>query len=269
MLALGHEPRKIDIVVPVKNELEKLRLCCKALRAYVPVRKLIIPTANTAEVSMNEINRLADIPLFDESLRGVGATRALGLSAVETEFYGSIDADVIIPSNWYRWCIKIMRQEASVGACQGYQKPIGKYGNIWYDRLIHDGGHRDQGNTLLRADLVRQVGMPVATQDEDAILSRRFFERGYDWIVNPELVSLHLQTDRELFEHWYDYGKLEPMHGLQFFRYIVWLSHSRALQARVEPWEVSWLSFLLYTTRALGSLRGMYGASTASKVQRG
>lgn len=261
--------KPIDVVVPVRNEFDKLALCCRALRASVPIHNLIIPTANASAVGVKEVSKLADIPIFDESVRGAGATRALGLNAVETEFYGSIDADVVISPKWYDWCINKI-QQPSVGACQGYQKPIGKLCDRWYESLMLRRGHCDQGNTLLRTQLVRDVGMPVEIQSEDALLRERFAQRGYAWIVNPNLVSTHIQSDLEFFSHWYSYGSLEPMDAIQFSKYIVWLVRWSLFQTKVDTLEMAYLGFLLNFTRALGSLMGdVFSKYPSSKTSPG
>ena len=196
---------KIDVVIPTIGEWS-LPYCVRSVRKHIPVNKLILVGPRNGE----RLSSLADVFVpFDE--KNVGKARAKGLEHVETKYHASVDSDVLVNSQWYRWCIETIQRE-DVGACQGYAKPVAKiYGRL--DReFIKRGGLWGKGlcglaNTLLRTSVVREVGMPQIPVHEDWALLRRIEQAGYKWISNIDLITDHLITDVDVWKHHILWGK--------------------------------------------------------------
>ncbi|UCE96489.1 MAG: glycosyltransferase family 2 protein [Candidatus Bathyarchaeota archaeon] len=143
---------------------------------------------------------------FDEP--NVGKARGIGLKHVETESYASIDSDVLISQNWYKWCRKALKPE-KVAAAQGFEKNISGIYSSLAEKWIRQGASfkgvrlpAGLGNTLLKTDVVRDVGMPVTAAFEDLELARRIRQAGYLWVCNLNLVSTHLKNDVDVWKHW-------------------------------------------------------------------
>ncbi len=253
----------VDVVVPVRSaegsEYEKLVLCCKAIRQRIPVNRLIIPTANQSEKTRRRIAELADLPVFDETAVGAGLCRNIGLREVETEYYASIDADTAVREGWYPWCINSIRQP-KVAACQGYSKPVSRL----LDRFVKIealdvGTYADLGNTLLRTAVVRKVGMPIEPMMEDHLLHDRLTRRGYQWIVNRELISDHLLNELDVLRHRYWYGRFAPQSFSMVVRYSVWLAHETVVRRhRRFGTRVSLFLMMADLATATGSFTGYY-----------
>ena len=203
---------KIDVVIPTIGEWS-LPYCVRSIRKHIPVNNLILVGPSNDE----QLPSLADIFVsFDE--KNVGKARAKGLEHVETEYYASVDSDVLVNSQWYRWCIKTIQQE-DVGACQGYAKPVAKiYGRLDKE-FIKRGGLWGKGlcglaNTLLRTSVVREVGMPLIPLHEDWELLLRIEQAGYKWISNIDLITDLLITDVDMWKHhilWSKKGGVRPV----------------------------------------------------------
>jgi len=193
---------KVDVVVPTKGEAT-LKHCIAHVRQYIPVNNLILVAPTSIA---NIVAPFADIVVsFDEA--NTGKARKKGLELVQTDVYASIDSDVLINPDWFNWCFNTI-QNPSVGACQGYAKPIAKIYGRSHERWIRTGPvcdgvplPCDLGNALLKTEIVHRIGMPSLRAKEDLELYRRMRQIGYKWITNVNLVSVHLKTDLDLLKH--------------------------------------------------------------------
>jgi glycosyltransferase involved in cell wall biosynthesis len=113
---------KVDVVIPVRNEFTKLEFCCKSALRRIPINNLIIVVSPSKDRTLQVAKKYGNIVFMDDN-QGVGHARSLGLEKVETEYYVSLDADIIIPKNWYSMCSESIRGER-VAACQGYDRPL-------------------------------------------------------------------------------------------------------------------------------------------------
>lgn len=198
---------KIDVVILTIGEW-CLPLCIKRVRKYISVNKLILVGPKSLG---QDVQSLADIFVpFDE--RNIGKKRAKGLRYVKTEYYASIDSDVLINPQWYSWCVKTIQAE-DVGACQGYARSIARIsGQIEEARerrsCLFGRGIVGLGSTLLKTRVVKQVGMPEFSVNEDWHLRLRMEQAGYRWVWNINLVSIHLKTDVDVWKQHISRGKM-------------------------------------------------------------
>jgi len=197
---------KIDVVIPTKGEW-CLPFCIRRVRKHIPVNELILVGPSTLDKKARD---LADVFVSVDE-RNVGKSRAKGLECAETEFYASIDSDVLINPKWFEWCIETI-QPKKVGACQGYAKAVAKIYGPLDETFIKRGGVWGKGlcglaNTLLRTEVVREVGMPQIPLHEDWNLLLRMENAGYKWISNLNLISDHLMTDVDFWKHHIVWGR--------------------------------------------------------------
>lgn len=222
---------KVDVVIPTRGE-PYLPSCVRHVREYVPVNNLVLVANSKAR---DVVEDLGDIVIYDDR-KNVGIARSLGLEQVQTEFYASVDSDVLLNPLWYDWCIKTIQDE-KVAACQGYAKPIAKIYRRVQENFIRQGGMYGKGfaclgNTLLRTELVRKVGMPEIPVREDWTLREKLEAAGYRWISNINLQSLHLKTDVQVWKHaiwWGEMGGVKsikpPLLYLLFLCFAGWTKY--------------------------------------------
>jgi glycosyltransferase involved in cell wall biosynthesis len=219
---------KIDVVIAVKNEASKLNICCTELLKRVPINNLIIVVGRSKDNTLETAKKYANIIVEDEN-KGIGYARSLGLEKVETDYYGSIDSDVIVSRSWYSWCIRTIKKP-KVGACEGFLWPIGtncqKVVSMWskewikdYSTQIIDSENQgcSLGNTMLRTDIVREVGMPFERWGEDNALRKKLASKDYRWVVNYDLLDTHMISDIEVLLHLLHWSKFKKRDG-NFFK---------------------------------------------------
>jgi len=253
---------KIDVVIVVKNEAFKLQMCCKELLKRVPLNNLIIIVGKSKDNTLVTAQKYANIILEDEN-KGVGYARRLGLEKVETEYYASVDSDVILSRDWFSWCINTI-QKPRVAACEGYPRPLGAH----YAELQRFGlmqGYCSLGNTMLRAHVVREVEMPLVCWGEDYALKERLESRGYNWVVNPDLVSIHLVNDMDMVRHCVNFGVSLGRHqNVSYWSLVkgtLWSFKDFAFQANNSGLNLSTYVLLLRLTRNFSILYGNFGKS--------
>lgn len=248
---------KIDAVVAVKNEAFKLQICCRELLKKVPINNLIIVVGESKDNTLEIANKYADIVVEDEN-KGIGYARSLGLEKVETEYYASIDSDVIISKDWYSWCRNTI-QKPRVAACEGYPRPLGaRYAKCQRLDLKHP--YCSLGNTMLKTHVIREVGMPLVAFGEDHVLKERLESRGYNWMVNFDLLSIHLVNDLDMLRHYIKFGVSLGRHqNISYWnlaKSIHWSVKDFAIEANNFGLNLSTYVLLL---RLIGKFSILYG----------
>lgn len=191
---------KIDVVIPTKGEWT-LKYALDAVRKNVDVNRIILVITKDFEGEAKKLDAVYTV--FDE--KNVGKARNEGLKLVETDTFASIDSDVLVTKEWFNWCMKTI-QKRNVGACQGYTKTFGKYYANLQMKYIRRGGKYGKGlcclgNTMLKTNVVREVGMPQIPVEEDWQLRLRTERAGYKWISNLNIVCPHLKNDLDVWKH--------------------------------------------------------------------
>jgi len=198
-------PEKYDVVIVTRGEWT-LPYAIRAARRIIPINNLIL-VANSD--FLDKAKELGDICIsFDEP--NVGKARAEGLKHVETPVYISVDSDVQVTPEWFRWCSKIIKKPY-VAACQGWERTMGKYDPIVKEKIIRKRKSRfcGLGNTFLKTDIIREAGMPTIGADEDVILRDRIEALGYKWVSNVDVVCHHLKNDVDLWKSYAHFARLE------------------------------------------------------------
>ena len=89
------------------------------------MENLIIVVGKSKDSTGELAEKYGDIVVQDHG-EGIGEARQVGLKNVRTSFFAFVDADVIVTSEWGRWCSETI-EHPKVGACEGVAVPIGKY----------------------------------------------------------------------------------------------------------------------------------------------
>jgi len=198
----------VDVVIPTKGEWT-LPYCVDALKKNVNLNRLIFVAPQS---SLNRIKGYADqVIVFND--KNVGKARAIGLEQVETPYYASIDSDVLVTKEWFDWCIKTIQSHNDIAACQGYARNIsGTYRKLQRTYILHGGKYGEGfcclGNTMLKTDVIRKVGMPTIRVEEDWQLRLKLEARGYKWVSNLNIVCPHLRNDVDMWKHAVWWGKM-------------------------------------------------------------
>ena len=191
---------RFDVVIAAKDMASTLGTCCKALKEIGYLENLIIVVGKSKDSTEELAEKYGDIVVQDHG-EGIGEARQVGLKNVRTSFFAFVDADVIVTSEWGRWCSETI-EHPKVGACEGVAVPIGKYSAMTVEESkVKKGEYCTLGSTMLKTDVVKKVGMPKMVMSEDWELRRRIWAAGYKWIVNPNIKYPHLVTDWQGLKH--------------------------------------------------------------------
>jgi len=189
---------KVDVVIPSIGE-PSLFPCLKSVRQNINVNSIILIVPSYFK---RQADLIADKVITLEE-KNIGLARHKGLEAVETDYYASIDSDVLVNRKWFEWCIKTI-VISDVGACQGYARSIAKNFSSIQDESLKKSGGKDLtclGNTMLKTEVVKKVGMPKKRFGEDFELRSRIEKAGFKWVSNIAIICEHLRTDMDILKH--------------------------------------------------------------------
>ena len=202
---------KIDVVVCTKNNADTIKHVLGRILKYVPVNKLIIIDGISKDGTL-EIAKEFGAKIYSDQGKGLGYARNMALSIVETEIFAFIDADVLIPKDWFN-LIKHFKYER-VAVANGFimfgfndpiLKALSKYQlqNRRYKQI-------NLGNALVRLKSVIKVGgiKRGLPSSEDSELHARLLKHGFKWVVDKNVVAYHPRTLKEHLAHmrWWGIG---------------------------------------------------------------
>jgi hypothetical protein len=201
---------KIDVVIPTRGEWT-LPYCVSAARKSIPVNRLIFVCPNNSFAKALTLSEAPDIcVVFDEA--NVGRARAEGLKRVETPVFASIDSDVMVTPEWFKWCSEALKP-SDVAATQGFAKTQGRYYPKLQEDYIRKGGKYGRGfcclgNVLLKTDVIRKLSMPEVRVEEDWQLRLKVEKAGYKWAANLDIICPHIKSDMDVWRHAVWWGRM-------------------------------------------------------------
>jgi hypothetical protein len=179
-----------------------LEWCIRSIKTHVKYNKIIIVTTPEARHRIPKVGAT----IITSTEKCIGKLRAIGLDHVNTDYWASIDDDVIVSEQWFQWC-QYMIQCSGVAACQGCEVPTGKlFRQMRQHRFDHLNPIKQQiycslGNTMLNAQIIRQLGIPKLHSYEDYALRYQLHKNGYKWVTNPRIRVPHVMSDIDSLRH--------------------------------------------------------------------
>jgi hypothetical protein len=201
---------RVDVVIPTRGE-PSLSSCLQAVEKSMRTNHIILVGPRNLQSKFKDRKRILFVP-SDSTI--VGKNRSLGLEYVTTKYYASIDSDVIVNKEWFDWCIRTITKE-KVGACEGFYRDVGKRARILMKDFANGKDWLGLGNTMLRTDIVRKVGMPQRRFMEDYALVCRIRGIGYQWIFNPKITTKHLESELDYLKKRVRWGEIGGQDVLQ------------------------------------------------------
>jgi len=202
---------KVDVVVCAKNNAETIRPVLERVLRYVPVNRLILIDGESGDETV-KIAEGFGAEIYSDGGKGLGYARNTALSLVETPIFAFIDADTLIPKNWF----SLIRhfKDPKVAVASGYtffgrNNPVLKALSEY--QLRSDRSEPPSfSNALVRAKQVLDVGgirvdLPSC---EDNELYERLSKNGFRWVVDKRIVAHHPRSLSEHLSHvrWWGRG---------------------------------------------------------------
>ncbi len=244
--------QKVDLVMWTKNGAKTLPLVLRRIDEVIPREnvghKILIDDRSTD--SSVEIAQEFNWTVYQNPAGGVASGANEALRHVDSDFFVSVEQDVILSRKWWETIPKHM-ENPLVGCAQGVRilsHPILRLLNDWQ---IETSGKRPPtfsiDNNIFRTKVVKSMGgfpnvCPICT--DIATMKKMTWETPYKWIIDDRVISLHVRDDlRASLEHTYKMGFLcaqtpyciwEENPRLAVVLRILLTSPARALQIAVR-----------------------------------
>ena len=235
---------KVDLVMWTKNGSKTLRPVLNRINRVIPkdaINRKIIVDDNSSDKTRNISEDCGWIVVPNKG-SGISDGANTALRLVETEYFCSFEQDLLLDPKWWARVHKLIL-EPRVAAASGLrfcpnQNPISKLELHAYlaemnrspkgiDSLDQSRWGRTLDNTIYRTELIRQCGgfPKVKVSGVDALLAWIVKARGYDWVVDATVQSLHIRSGfKDSLEHQYMYsktyaevyGKAKQLTGLEY-----------------------------------------------------
>ena len=227
-------PERFSLVVPVFNCKELLRTCfdslAVAVKEYGNAEVIAVDNGSTDgsyEILKNEYRNVTVLRYPELS---IGALRNRGVQVASGEYLSFIDADCVIPPEYFREARATFRD--SNAAATGSMCRIPE-SSTWVERTWHALNSHSQngfvkylnsGNFVVRRQVFTAVGgfNEKLTTGEDTEMGQRLRSQGFRIYENHRVGAIHLRNSKTLS---------------QFFRRHAW--HGQGL---LIPSSASWLN---------------------------
>lgn len=194
---------KVDLVMWTKNSSKFLSLVLRRIEKVIPsevVGKNIIiddhSTDNTVEIAKNlgwEVHENQGNGIFDAF--------ETALSFVSSEFFVSVEHDIILSKEWWEEISRHMKNDG-VAVAQGVRVATHPFLRKLDEYIIerHDEMSKNLclsiDNNLYRTKVIRKFGLNVW----DHAYVRAFLkEKGFKWIIDRSVISGHIRPSIRYF----------------------------------------------------------------------
>lgn len=215
---------KVDVVMWTLDGEKTLPIVLSRINKIIPKsivnQKLIVDDGskdNTVAIS-----RKCGWNVIKNEGKGISDAANTALSHVETNYFCSFEQDVLLSSNWWSKVSTLILNEDGVAAACGLRflpennfcSSIELYQLTRKDVDFHGGFGKTLDNTIWNTEILRSVGgfPKVNFAGIDTFLFNLFESKGYEWLVDYDVRSLHLRYGGLLneFKHYYFYGLSLP-----------------------------------------------------------
>ncbi len=188
------------MVMLTKNSMKpSLPETLAAVRANVPVNRLIVVDGGSADGTVEYLSRQDDVLLIDDSNGNRATARQKGIEKVETEVFAFVDSDIILQRDWFAEALALLGPK--VGAVSTYPRYFGtaEKAQKALERMYGRPTRRrfDTAAALLRTDAVKGVRIPSEDEQvpsEDEFIGRAVEEGGYEVLCVGRPVAYHKES---------------------------------------------------------------------------
>jgi glycosyltransferase involved in cell wall biosynthesis len=208
---------KVDLVMWTKNGAATLPDVLRRIDEIIPHESVchkILVDDHSIDSSV-EIAQEFNWTVYPNPAGGVASGANEALRHVDSDFFVSVEQDVLLSGKWWDKIPKHM-ENPLVGCAQGTRiltHPILRLLDEWQ---FETSGRRPPtfsiDNNIFRTKVVRSIGgfpnvCPICT--DIATMKKMTLETPYRWIIDDHVVSLHVRDDlKASLEHTYKMGYL-------------------------------------------------------------
>ncbi len=113
---------KLTVAIPVYNGYPYIKICINSLLSQTLKNfKILVVNDGSTDETKNYLENLeqeySNIKVIHQNNKGVGATRNVILSLIDTEYYANMDADDVCMPGRLEKQLKFLEEDKDVGAC--------------------------------------------------------------------------------------------------------------------------------------------------------
>jgi len=199
---------KIDILMWAKNGEAFLPIVLRQIRNIVPREKVChkILVDDHSRDSTASIAQSFGWEVYLNPEGGIPSGANEALSHVDTDFFMTVEQDVVLSTNWWPVISKYL-DDPNVACAQGIRldnHPVLSILDEWAcgppsekRSLVQHSRAVSMDNNIFRTDIVRSMGgfprlCPVCT--DTAFRKRIVCETNYQWIIDARVISQHIRN---------------------------------------------------------------------------
>lgn len=202
-----------SFIVIAYNEAKTIKRCIDGIIALNGLRDyelLIIDDASidsTAVVVKQIAKHRKNVRLISNPVNmGRGFSRHVGVKTARGEFIAFVDADIILPKNWLRICMKEMEEFHAVGGIAIPDGDVCFVASLFklMPKVVKHTTAITGNNGLFRSEALKQINYDSAMRDgEDVDNTWKLQEAGFKTKSIPGLVCIH-DEKKSYFQslHW-------------------------------------------------------------------
>jgi hypothetical protein len=192
----------ITIVIPVRNDAARLRLCLDAItRNEHSQRSRVVVADNGSTDGSARVAASAGAAVLPLPGYRVGELRNIAAAATSSPLIAFVDADHLIQPGWVQAALTVFEDHQIAAAGSPYSPaPAANWVQRAYNRFRPELHTREpvqwlgSGNLIVRREAFERVGGfdPSLESCEDVDLCNRLRGAGYRLVADPQLRSVHL-----------------------------------------------------------------------------
>ncbi len=208
---------KVDIVIWSKNGDKTLDQVMKRINEVIPkevINNRILVNDHSIDGTPWIVVTNGWRQIINEG-NGISDAANTALKYVTTDYFISIEQDVLLSSLWWGCISKLVEQPNFVAASGVRLLPIKHscYGVEAYNLRHQNGYGKTLDNTLWNTAKLRELGgfPKLSCAGIDTYLAEQINAKGYKWLVDPKVQSLHLHYGfKKELERYRFYGQSLP-----------------------------------------------------------
>lgn len=205
---------KVDLAMWAKNGASILPVVLKRAETVIPneiINKKILVDDHSVDET-REIARDFGWSVYPNERGGVGSGANTALRHVESDYFVSLEQDVVLAENWFERIVKHLERK-DVAVAQGWRitdhPVLGKIEEYSMERF--KGELHSIDNNIYKTKIIKSLGgFPehIKYTGADPHLRLRVLKAGFKWITDTTVISVHLRKGalREQMRRHYDSG---------------------------------------------------------------
>jgi len=200
----------VDVVLLTKNSMNPcLKECVESIYKNVPVNHLIVVDGWSTDGTIRLLESYPDIQLMISCHGNRAVARDLGYHLVETDWFVSVDSDVVLGDGWFNDIWQHVADD--VGAIEGFNTTV--FDKDYNDYVSVVGKKRQHwiplltGGALIRTSTVKDSTIPKHLIFwDDQYIKTHIEKQNYKWLFVDSPEAIHFKTTSSLIKDAYSSG---------------------------------------------------------------